>query len=104
MAGVFIGLKLSRSGADEGERKRQITKCAFFTAGVLIFVCCLSGFWAIIGGLVGGEFELGVIRFNFTVTIIIALTLAGGFVLAFFQYQLTKAAAAATLRFTNRLN
>ena len=65
---------------------------------MLIFVCCLSGFWAIIGGLVGSEFAIGAISFNFTVTIIIALTLGGGFVLAFLQYWLTRAAAAITLR------
>ena len=102
-AGVFIALKLSNS-ADEHERKQKIKKCAFFTAAVLIFVCCLSGFWAIIGGLPGSEFEIGAISFDFTVTIIITLTLAGGFVLALLQYWLTKAAAATTLRLKNRLN
>lgn len=103
-AGVFIALKLYDNRADEHERKQKIKKCAFFTAAVLIFVCCLSGFWAIIGGLVGSEFEIGAISFNFTVTIIIALTLAGGFVLALLQYWLTKAAAVTTLRLKNRLN
>ena len=103
-AGVFIALKLYNNRADEHERKQKIKKCAFFTAAVLIFVCCLSGFWAIIGGLVGSEFEIGAISFNFTATIIIALTLAGGFVLALLQYWLTKAAAATTLRLKNRLN
>jgi len=103
-AGVFIGLKLSRSSGNEHERKQQIKKCAFFTCGVLIFVCCLSGFWAIIGGLVGSEFEIGALSFNFTVTRIIILTLAGGFVLALLQYRLTKAAAATTLRLKNRHN
>ena len=104
LAGVFIALKLSRSNADEPERKQKIKKCAFFTAVVLIFVCCLSGFWAIIGGLVGSEFEIGANSYNFTVTIIITLTLTGGFVLALLQYWLTKAAAATTLRLKNRLN
>jgi hypothetical protein len=101
LAGVFIALKLNKNSADEHERKQKIKKCAFFTAAVLIFVCCLSGFWAIIGGLVGGEFEIGAIKFNFTATIIIALTLTGGFVLALLQYWLTKAAAATTLRLKN---
>ncbi len=103
-AGIFIALKLNSNSADEHERKQKIQKCAFFTATVLIFVCCLSGFWAIIGGLVGSEFEIGAISFNFTVTIIITLTLTGGFVLALLQYWLTKAAAATTLRLKNRLN
>ena len=103
-AGVFIALKLYNNSADEHERKQKIKKCAFFTAAVLIFVCCLSGFWAIIGGLVGSEFEIGAISFNFTVTTIITLTLAGGFALALLQYWLTRAAAATTLRLKNRLN
>ncbi len=103
-AGIFIALKLTRSNAYEHERKQKIKKCALFTSAVLIFVCCLSGFWAIIGGLVGSEFEIGAISFNFTVMIIITLTLTGGFVLAFLQYWLTKAAAATTFRFINRLN
>ena len=97
-AGIFIALKLNRRSVDEHERKQKIKKCAFFTAAVLIFVCCLSGFWAIIGGLVGSELEIGAISFNFTATIIIALTLSGGLVLAILQYWLTKAAAAITLR------
>jgi hypothetical protein len=104
LAGIFIALKLSRSNTYEDERKQMIKKCAFFTATILIFVCCLSGFWAIIGGLVGSEFEIGMISFDFTPTIIITLTLAGGFVLALLQYWLTKAAATTTLRFLNRLN
>lgn len=102
LAGIFIALKLSRSGADEHQRRRKIKTCALFTAAVLIFMCCLSGFWAIIGGMVGSEFEIGAKSFNFTVTIIITLTLTGGFVLAFLQYWLTKAAAATTLRLKNR--
>ena len=101
-AGVFIALKLNSSNAYEHECKQKIKKCAFFTAAVLTFVCCLSGFWAIIGGLVGSEFEIGAISFNFTVKIIITLTLAGGLVLALLQYWLTKAAAATTLRLKNR--
>lgn len=102
-AGVFIALKL-HSVADEHERKQRINRCAFFTAAVLIFVCCLSGFWAIIGGLIGGEFQLGPIKFNFTAAIIIALTLSGGFTLAFLQYCLTKAAAAVTLKLKHSHN
>ncbi len=98
LAGVFIALKLSNSSADEHQRKQKIKKCAFFTAAVLILMCCLSGFWAIIGGLVGSEFEIGAISFDFTVTIIIALTLTGGFILGFFQYWLTKISAGITLR------
>ncbi len=98
LAGVFIALKLNSSSADEHERKQKIKKCAFFTAVVLILMCCLSGFWAIIGGLVGSEFEIGAISFDFTVTIIIALTLTGGFILGFFQYWITKISAGITLR------
>ena len=102
LAGIFIALKLNSSNAYEHECKQKIKKYALFTAAVLIFVCCLSGFWAIIGGLVGSEFEIGVISFNFTVTIIITLTLVGGFALALLQYWLTKVAAVTTLRFKGR--
>ena len=103
LAGVFVALKLNSSNACEQECKQKIKKYAFFTAAVLIFMCCLSGFWAIIGGLVGSEFEIGVVSFNFTITIIITLTLAGGFALSLLQYWLTKVAATTTLRFKSRL-
>ena len=98
LAGVYIAFRLNSYNAQEHECKQEIKKCAFFTAAVLLFVCCLSGLWAIIGGLVGTEFETGAINFTFTIKIIITLTLAGGFILALLQFWLTKAAATTTLK------
>ena len=90
--------------AEEHKGKQTRKKCSLLTAAFLTVLCCLSGFWAIIGGLVGSKFEIGEIRFSFTVTTIITLTLAGGLILALLQYWLTKVGAATTLRVINRFN
>ncbi len=97
-AGVYTARKMHHIQADDDERGRNIKKTARFTAVVLMAMCCLTGFWAIIGGLVGARFELPVLSFTFTGPIIIGCVIFGGLILCTLQYWLATAAAKITLK------
>ncbi len=97
-AGVYTARKIHHIQADGDERRRNIKKTALFTAVVLMAMCCLTGFWALVGGLVGARFETPVLSFTFTAPIIIGCVVSGGLILCILQYWLTTAAAKITLR------
>lgn len=97
-AGAYTGRKMHHIQADEDERRRNIKKTALFTAAVLMVMCCLTGFWALVGGLIGSRFETPVLSFTFTAPIIIGCVISGGLILCILQYWLTTAAAKITLR------
>jgi len=100
-AGVYTARKMHYIQADEDERRRNIKKTALFTAGVLMAMCCLTGFWALVGGLVGARFETPVLSFTFTASIIIGCVISGGLILCILQYWLTTVAAKITLRLSS---
>ncbi len=100
-AGAYTGRKMHHIQADEDKRRRNIKKTALFTAAVLMTMCCLTGFWALVGGLVGARFETPVLSFTFTVPIIIGCVISGGLILRTLQYWLTTAAAKITLRLSS---
>ena len=100
-AGVYTARKMHHIQADEDERRRNIKKTALFTAAVLMAMCCLTGFWALVGGLVGAHFETPVLSFTFTVPIIIGCVISGGLILCVLQYWLTTVAAKITLRLSS---
>ncbi len=97
-AGAYTARKMHYIQADQDERRRNIKKTALFTAVVLMAMCCLTGFWAIAGGLVGATFETPVLSFTFTVPTIIGCVISGGLILCVLQYWLTTVAAKITLR------
>jgi hypothetical protein len=97
-AGVYTARKMHHIQADQDERRRNIKNTALFTAVALMAMCCLTGFWAIVGGLVGATFETPVLSFTFTIPIIIGCVISGGLILCVLQYWLTTVAAKITLR------
>jgi hypothetical protein len=101
-AGVYTARKMHHIQANDDERRRNIKKTARFTAVVLMAMCCLTGFWALIGGLVGARFELPVLSFTFTVPIIIGCVISGGLILCVLQYWVATAAAKITLKLSGR--
>jgi hypothetical protein len=100
-AGFYTARKVYHIQADQIQRSRKIKKTALFTAVVLMAMCSLTGFWAIVGGLVGSRFETPVLSFTFTVPIIIGCVISGGLILCALQYWLTTAAAKITLRLSS---
>lgn len=97
-AGFYTARKVYHIQADQVQRSRKIKKTALFTAVVLMAMCSLTGFWALIGGLIGSRFETPVLSFTFTAPTIIGCVIAGGLILCTLQYWLTIAAAKITLR------
>jgi hypothetical protein len=97
-AGVYTGRKMHHIRADDKQRRRNIKETALFTAVVLMAMCCLTGLWALVGGLVGARFEILVLSFTFTVPVIIGCVISGGLILCILQYWLTTAAAKIMLK------
>jgi len=97
-AGFYTARKMYHIQADQIQRSRNFKKTAPFTEVVLMAMCCLTGFWALVGGLVGARFEIPVLSFTFTVPIIIGCVISGGLILCILQYWLTTAAAKITLK------
>ena len=97
-ARFYTARKVYHIQADQVQRSRKIKKTALFTAVVLMAMCSLTGFWALIGGLIGSRFETPVLSFTFTAPTIIGCVIAGGLILCTLQYWLTIAAAKITLR------
>ncbi len=97
-AGVYTARKMHHMQANGSERIRNIKKTALFTAVVLMAMCCLTGFWALVGGLIGSRFETPILSFTFTVPVIIGCVISGGLILCILQYWLTTAAAKITLK------
>ena len=97
-AGFYTARKMHHIQADQDQRRRNIKKTALFTAVVLMAMCCLTGFWVLVGGLVGARFETPVLSFTFTAPIIIGCVISGGLILCALQYWMTTVAAKITLR------
>jgi len=93
LAGIYTARKMHHINACEKECRHNIKKTAVFSAVVMMLMCCLTGFWALIGGMIGSRFETSILSFTFTATIIIAMVLTGGLILCALQYWLTAIAA-----------
>lgn len=89
LAGIYTARKMYHLNAGEKERNQNIRKTAVFSAVVMAMMCCLTGTWALIGGMVGSRFESSALSFTFTAPIIIAMVLTGGLILSLLQYWLT---------------
>jgi hypothetical protein len=102
LAGIYTARKMHHANADEKECRYNIRKTAIFSAVVMMLMCCLTGFWALIGGLVGSRFETPILSFTFTAAILIGIVLTGGFVLSILQYWLTALAAKIVVRLSGQ--
>jgi hypothetical protein len=89
LAGIYIARRLHHTRAEQDARKASIKKTALFSAGVMMAMCCLTGTWALIGGMIGYHFESPVVSFTFTAPLLIATILSGGLFLSALQYGLT---------------
>jgi len=93
LAGVYIARRLYYTNAEQELRKASIKKTALFSAVVMMAMCCLTGTWALIGGMIGYRFENPVLSFTFTAPLLVATILAGGLFLSVLQYCLTRITA-----------
>ncbi len=89
LAGIYIARRLYYTHAEQDVCKASIKKTALFSAAVMMAMCCLTGMWALIGGMIGSRFESPIVSFTFTIPILIAIVLAGGLFLSVLQYGLT---------------
>lgn len=93
LAGIYTARKMYHLNAGEKECNQNIKKTAVFSAVVMAMMCCLTGTWALIGGMIGSRFESPALSFTFTAPIIIAMVLTGGLILSLLQYWLTSKTA-----------
>lgn len=96
--GIYIARKMHVIGADEEICRRAFKRMARFCAGVMVFICCLITLMAILGQMIGYEFETPWGAITFTMPIFFAIVLAGGAVLVLLQYMLTSTAAKVTFK------
>lgn len=97
-AGIYTARRALRTNAEEQERNQNIKKTALFSAVVMLTMCCLTGAWALVGGMIGSRFETPVVSFTFTIPILVAIVLTGGLILSLLQYCLTSMAAKITAK------
>lgn len=97
-AGIYIARRMHFAGADEETRMRAFKKTAVFCAAVMVLICCLIAFWAILGRMIGYKVETPFVSFTFTVPVFFAFVLTGGAVLVLSQYWLTGITAKVTVR------
>jgi hypothetical protein len=93
LAGIYITRRLYYTSAEQDTRKASIKKTALFSAAVIMAMCCLTGTWALVGGMIGSRFESPIVSFTFTAPLLVATILAGGLFLSALQYCLTLASA-----------
>jgi len=98
IAGIYTARKLYYIKPGKEVCVQSIKKTAVFSAAVMMAMCCLTGSWALVGGMVGARFESSVLSFTFTVPIIVGMVLTGGLLLCLLQYWLTSKAAKITLK------
>lgn len=96
--GIYIARKMHFAGADEETRRLAFKRMARFCAGVMVLICCLITLWAILGQMIGYEFETPWLSFTFTVPVFFGVVVAGGAALVLLQYQLTSTAAKVTFK------
>ena len=92
-AGFYTARKMQCTKADQIQCNRNIKRTAIFSAVIMLAMCCLTGTWALVGGMIGSCFEGPLVQFTFTVPMLIAIILTGGLILSLLQYWLTFMAA-----------
>jgi hypothetical protein len=98
LSGIYIARRLYYTHAEQEVCNTSIKKTALFSAKVMMAMCCLTGTWALIGGMIGYRFESPIVSFTFTIPILIGIVLSGGLFLSVLQYGLTCAAARLTVK------
>jgi len=98
VAGFYSARKIQCTGAGQIQRDRNIKRVAIFSAVIMMAMCCLTGVWALIGGMVGSEFKSPFISFTFTGPILITIVISGGVLLSLLQYYLTTGAVKITFK------
>ena len=93
VAGFYTARKMQCTKAGQIQRNRNIKRTAIFSAIVMMLMCCLTGTWALVGGMIGYRFETPILSFTFTVPAIVGMVLTGGLILSLLQYWLTSKAA-----------
>lgn len=88
-AGIYTARKMHHINSGAKECNRNIEKTALFSAIVMMLMCCLTGTWALVGGMIGSRFESPVLSFTYTVPILAAIVLMGGVILSLLQYWLS---------------
>ena len=97
-AGIYIAIKIHALDVGSSQHKSMVKKGCLYVAVVMMALCALVGFWAIIGGMVGSRFETPLISFTFTIPVIILWVVTGGVVVSGIQYFLTFFSTRLTLR------
>ncbi len=89
LAGIYVVRRAFYTNTNTQERNQNIKKTALFSAIVMLTMCCLTGTWALVGGMIGSRFESPAFSFTFTVPILVGIVLTGGLILSLLQYWLT---------------
>ena len=92
VAGFYTARKMQCTKADRIQRNRNIKRTAIFSAVIMMAMCCLTGTWALIGGMIGSKLESTLLSFTFTVPVIVGMVFMGGLILCLLQYWLTSKA------------
>jgi hypothetical protein len=98
LGGIYTARRLYYTHAEHEVCKASIKKTAMFSAKVMMAMCCLTGTWALFGGMIGYRFESPMVSFTFTAPILIGIVLSGGLFLSAVQYWLTRATARLTMK------
>lgn len=98
LAGIYTARRAFNTNAEEQERNQNIRKTSLFSAVVIFVMCCITGAWALVGGMIGSNFENPILSFTFTVPILVTIVLTGGLILSLLQYCLTSMAAKITAK------
>ena len=93
LAGIYTARQAFYANNNAQELNQNIKKTALFSAIVMVLMCCLTGTWALVSGMIGSSFESPVLSFTFTVPILVGIVLTGGLILSLLQYWLTFIAA-----------
>ncbi|HEG42508.1 MAG TPA: hypothetical protein ENH94_00515 [Phycisphaerales bacterium] len=93
LAGIYTARRVLNTNTEEQECSQNIKKTALFSAIVMLMMCCITGTWALVGGMIGSSFESPLLSFTFTVPILVSIVLTGGLILSLLQYWLTSTTA-----------
>ena len=93
-AGLYAARRMQLEQADKQIRKRYFKKTAFFSAAVMVLMCCLITLWAVAGQMIGYRIE----TFTITAPIFLVIVLTGGAAAVTLQYLVTLTAAKQMLR------
>ncbi len=98
IGGIYTARRMYHTNAITEEYELNVKKTALFSAAVMLMMCCLTGTWALVGGMIGYRFESPVLSFTFTVPILVGIVFTGGLILCLLQYWLTIIAAEITTK------